>query len=213
MSRPEDLIATGPPCRIVTPRLLIRGWEPADARPLRAAIDRSDSHLRPWIPWMAQEPRSLADTLKWLRLQRANFDLGRDFRYAIYDREERSLLGETGLYPRVGVGAREIGYWIGVDHTGHGYAREAAAAMVKLAFEFETMRRVEIHCAVENAASQAVPRQLGFTLEATLPGRYQDSEGAWHDMAIWTLWADDYPSSPAAELVLDAYDQLGDRKR
>ncbi|MEE8463171.1 MAG: N-acetyltransferase, partial [Gammaproteobacteria bacterium] len=48
--------------RIETDQLLIRCWSPADAPVLRAALDESDQHLRPWIPWMKDEPKSLDET-------------------------------------------------------------------------------------------------------------------------------------------------------
>lgn len=57
--------------RIETDRLLIRCWSPADAPVLRAAIDESDQHLRPWIPWMKDEPKTLDETASGLRIKRA----------------------------------------------------------------------------------------------------------------------------------------------
>ena len=57
--------------RIETDRLLIRCWSPADAPVLRAALDESDQHLRPWIPWMKDEPKSLDETAAGLRIKRA----------------------------------------------------------------------------------------------------------------------------------------------
>lgn len=200
-----------PAYRLETERLVIRCWAPDDAPRLRVALDELDAHLRPWIPWMRGEPRTLAQTTARLRGYRAQFDLDRDYRYAVLDPSEAELIGETGLYTRAGPGAREIGYWTHARHAGQGYAREASAAMVRVAFDVDGVDRVEIHCAPGNAASASVPRKLGFTHEATLARRIEDSEGSVHDVMIWTLLSRDYPRSPAREQRVAAFDCLGSR--
>jgi RimJ/RimL family protein N-acetyltransferase len=103
-----------------------------------------------------------------LRRMRSNFDLNVDFVYGIFSHQGNQLLGGTGLHPRLGAGALEIGYWIHKDHVNQGYATEATAALTKIAFEIHKVDRVEIHCSVENIRSAAVPRKLGYFCEATL---------------------------------------------
>lgn len=201
----------GPAYRVETRRLVIRCWTPEDAPKLRRAIDELDSHLRPWIPWMRSEPQSLDQTVARLRSYRASFDLDRDYRYAVFDEAEAELIGETGLYTRAGVGAREIGYWTHLRHGGQGFAVEAAAAMVRVAFEVDGVDRLEIHCARENEASARVPLRLGFTHEATLARRIEDTEGRLRDAMIWTLLRSAYAGSPASEMPTAAYGCLGER--
>lgn len=195
--------------RIETDRLLIRCWSPADAPVLRAAIDESDQHLRPWIPWMKDEPKTLDETASGLRIKRANFDLGKDFWYAVFDSDEQTLIGEIGLMTRAGPGALEVGYWINKACEGQGYATDATAAMIRVAFEIARVERIEIYCAPENEASVAIPRKMGFLHEATLARRYNDSEGGVHDMMVWTLFADACADSPAGHQGLKAFDCLG----
>ena len=47
------------PDRIDTERLVLRRWRPADAPLLKAAVDASLTHLRPWTPWAVAEPTPL----------------------------------------------------------------------------------------------------------------------------------------------------------
>ena len=54
----------GPAYQFETGRLLGRCWTPADAPAYRAAIDDNDQHLRPYIPWMREEPKPLEATLE-----------------------------------------------------------------------------------------------------------------------------------------------------
>ena len=195
--------------RIATERLVIRCWRPQDAALRRAALDESDSYLRPWIPFMRLEPRSLAETAADLRLQRANFDRDIEYRYGIFSPDEQSLIGETGLYPRAGEQARELGYGIGEPDAGRGFATEAAAAMVRVGFEVSGVRRLELLCSPDNPPSAAVARKLGFAHEATLRERFADTEGEWRDSMVWTLFAEQYPASPSAGFAVSASDCLG----
>ena len=195
--------------RVETDRLVLRCWSPEDAPALRAALDACDAHLRPMIPFMKDEPRSLQQTAQWLRGHRAAFDLGQMYRYAVYDLTEQSLLGENMLLARVGPGGLEIGYWTHKDTIGKGIATEASSAMIRVAFEIEKVKRVEIMCAPQNLASASIPARLGFTHEATLKKRALDSEGGIQDLMVWSLFSEDFPSSPAANIAFRAFDCLG----
>lgn len=192
--------------RIETDRLLIRCWSPEDAPRLRALIDASDQHLRPYIPWMADEPAPLANTAARLREYRARFDRDEDFRYAVLDKQGLTLLGEAGLYPRIGADALEIGYLMGASHLRQGYATEAAMAMVRAAFEIARVNRVEIHCDPGNEPSIGIPEKLGFTHEATLGRRLKLPSGDYADLMIWSLFAETYPATLSSNLVMRAYD-------
>ncbi len=201
---------SGPAYRIVTPQLVIRCYTPADAVMLQNAISESLEHLLPWMPWAANEPEDLQVRVEHLRQFRAQFDLDQNFVYGIFNSQENRLLGSTGLHPRIGPNALEIGYWIHKDFVNHGYATEASAALTKVAFKLQHVGRLEIHCAVENIASAAVPRKLGYYHEATLRGR-GFAHGKVADQMVWSLFAEDYPSSPAASLEIAAYDAAGRR--
>jgi RimJ/RimL family protein N-acetyltransferase len=195
--------------RIETERLVLRCWSPMDAPRLRATLDANDQHLRPMIPFMKDEPKSLEQTAQWLRGLRALFDLGQNYRYAVFDKHESRLLGENMLLTRPGPGALEIGYWTDKDVLGKGFAAEATCALIRVAFEIEDVDRVEIICAPENKASAAIPAKLGFTHEATLKQRARDSEGGIRDLMVWSLFSDQYPKSVAARLACQPFDCIG----
>jgi RimJ/RimL family protein N-acetyltransferase len=146
-----------------------------------------------------------------LRTFRGMFDRGEDFVYGIFDGAEQRVLGGSGLHPRVGDGAREIGYWIAADAVRRGYCTEATAAIVRTGFEVERLHRIEIHCDPANEASAAVPRKLGFTHEATLRDRLRTAEGEWRDAMIWTLLAADYAGTPSASARVSSYGADGVR--
>lgn len=202
---------TTPPYRIVTPRLVIRCYNPGDAEALEAAIHASLDHLKPWMPWAHAEPEDFEAKVQRLRAFRGKFDLDQDYIYGIFAADEARLIGGTGLHPRIGPDALEIGYWIHVDEAGKGFATESTAALTRVAFEVAGVRRVEIRCDPANAASLAVPRKLGYTHEATLRGRSATETGALRDSMIWSLFREDFPGTPASAAELQAFDAAGRR--
>jgi RimJ/RimL family protein N-acetyltransferase len=161
------------------------------------------------MPWAHHEPESLDAKVQRLRSFRAEFDLDRDYIYGIFDSDEIVVLGGTGLHKRIGEGAREIGYWIHQHHVGRGYATEAAAALTRVAFEVDLVRRVEIRCDPTNDRSIAVPRKLGFTHEGTLRKNSITPDGELRDTMIWSLIGGEYPRSSAAAAQIEAFGASG----
>lgn len=200
----------GPAYRLVTPHLELRAYDPSQAEALRTAIAESVRHLAPWMPWAHDEPQPIDQKIELLRKFRAHFDLGVEFGYAIFAREGGSLVGGTGLHPRAGPGALEIGYWIHVDHIGKGWATEAAGALTRAAIELHEVRRVEIRCDPANAASAAIPRKLGFRLEATLRAVTPSPQGL-RDAMVWTMLDDELAGTAAAAMPVEGYDAIGRR--
>ena len=201
----------GPAYRIHTERLILRCWNPVDAPLLKAAIDASLDHLRPWMPWAANEPETIEEKAARLRHFRGDFDLDRDFFYGIFDRDETEVLGATGLHTRAGESALEIGYWIHAGYINQGLATETAAALTKVAFEINEVHRVEIHCDPSNTRSARVASKLGYVQEAILRQRQQTAEGNLRDTMIWTMLAEEYAASVVSEIEIEAFDVIGER--
>jgi RimJ/RimL family protein N-acetyltransferase len=200
-----------PAYRIRTRRLIVRCWDPSDAALLKAAIDASLEHLRPWMAWAEDEAESLQAKIQRLRRFRGSFDLDEDFTYGVFSRDEKQVLGASGLHTRAGERAREIGYWIHAEHINQGLAAEVAAVLTRVAFEVDKVARVEIHCDPRNVWSAAVPRKLGFVHEATLRQRTTCSDGERRDSMIWTLLAEEYETSRLKRAEIEAYDVIGRR--
>jgi len=194
--------------RIETERLVIRCYEPGDAPKLHEAITRSLDHLRPWLPWVQQEPKTLDARAGLIRLFRGQFDMGLDYAFGIFDPTEKTLIGSTGLHPRIGKNAREIGYWIDVGHIGNGYATEAVSALVKTGFAIEGLSRIEIRCAPENTRSQHVPEKLGFRMENIVKRMLYEN---MVETMIWSMTKKDYAASPIRHREIKAFDLTGSR--
>ena len=206
---PQENTTIPPPYRIETERTVMRCPEPGDAKLLQEAITASLENLRQWMPWAASEPETVADKAQRLRGFRGKFDLDEEYMYVIFTPDESKVIGCTGLHPRVGPNAFEIGYWVHSDHVNQGIATEIAGALVKVAFEICAVDRVEIHCDPRNLSSARVPEKLNFTHEATLKQRLTDTQGAPRDEMIWSIFADCFENSPSKQTAIKAFDVLG----
>ncbi len=145
------------PDTLRTERLTLRRWRVEDAGALRAAIDASDAHLRPFIPWMRDEPRTLEQTRERVAGFIVEYDAGVTFQWAVWRGEV--LVGEVMLMTRAGPDALDVEP---VAHTGRGYMREAVRALVALSDAVDNPR-LEAWCAVTNSRSSAVVEALGFS--------------------------------------------------
>jgi RimJ/RimL family protein N-acetyltransferase len=202
-----------PPYRIETERLVVRCWEPRDAPLLKEAVDSSLEHLRAWLPWAHEDPQPLDAKVELLRGFRGRFDLGQDFVYGIFSRDESEALGGTGLHTRRGEGIFEIGYWIRASRAGEGLGTEATAALARAAFELCDVARIEIRVDPENSASIAIPRKLGFVEEGTLRRSAHGRDGTplQADALVFALLRDELAGSRSAGVELQAFDAAGER--
>lgn len=197
-----------PAYRIETDRLVVRCYQPSDARLLAESVTESLEHLKPFLPWAYNEPEPFEEKEKRVVRFRGMFDLQQDYIYGIFNPEETKLLGGTGLHTRLGERQLEIGYWIHKDYINKGLATEVASALVQVAFEIIHLHRVEIHCDPDNLASASIPRKLGFTHEGTLRAN-SPSLDRWCDSMIWGLLETEYPNSPASKIKIKVFDANG----
>jgi RimJ/RimL family protein N-acetyltransferase len=174
------------PERIEGANIILRRWTPADAPLLLAAISASLPALRQWTPWVIPDPLEVSVLEERLAKFHAQFDASESFIYGIFDARETSVLGQAGLYARIGPGALEVGYFLRSDATGRGIATQATRLLIDVAFRFCEVTRVEARCEPGNHASIAIPRRLGFTLREVL--EKGDALGA-HPLEIWEMFS------------------------
>jgi RimJ/RimL family protein N-acetyltransferase len=198
---------SGPAYRIETQRTRLRCLMPADVTRLGTAIAQSLAHLTPWMDWARHEPVSDAQRLEWLRTSRGHFDLGSDYTYGIFDADERVLIGAAGLKLSTSVDERELGYWLHVDHIGKGLAIEVALALVRVAFDIESVACIDVRVQPDNHRSARVAQKLGCEGPLLDPLSQPTPEGK-RDMHVYTLTRVAYATSPARTAVITAYDVL-----
>ena len=155
------------PERIEHPRFVLRCRDEADAPRFREVIDRNLDHLRRFMPWARDEPRSLESLAARIRDARDKFVRGEEWQFGIFTPDETRVLGAIGLHRGAAPGTMEIGFWLCRSAEGQGIATEATRLLTNLALASLGAARVEIRCDVLNERSAAVPRRLGYDLEDT----------------------------------------------
>ena len=86
----------------------------------------------------------------------------------------------------------EIGWVIAPEHTGRGYATEAAAELLRFCFEELGVRRVIAQCFADNVASWKVMERLGMRREVHTRQESLHRSGRWLDGYSYAILADEW---------------------
>jgi RimJ/RimL family protein N-acetyltransferase len=105
--------------------------------------------------------------------------------WAVVDEDGRFL--GTGMLPVIDAvsSTAEIGYVVAPGVRGRGVATAALGLLTDRALELG-MERIELHIAVENAASQTVAARCGYQLEGVHRSEYW-KPGLRADTQVWSL--------------------------
>jgi ribosomal-protein-serine acetyltransferase len=162
--------------------IVLRRWLPSDAEPLAQAVAESAEHLRPWMPWISQEPLDLEARRALIERWGQEWAAGGDLYQGIFSHGQ--IVGGCGLHRRIGPGGLEIGYWIHFAFTRRGLATVSARLLTDAAFTVRGIERVEIHHDRANQASAGIPSKLGFAFVGEVP----DEVSAPGELGLEWLW-------------------------
>lgn len=158
---------------IETKRLILRDFSFDDVpRIARYAGEPAVSRMLALVPCPYTEAHGSAFVGDVL----ASNALGDGLALAIARRKEPGALIGTISFTREGPSA-EIGWWLGRPYWGKGFATEAVAAMVAVAFRDPTLTTLVAGAFAENAASLRVQEKLGF-VRTGLGERHSAARGA-----------------------------------
>lgn len=182
---PPDL----PPLQlpVLTPRLRLRTHRRDDAEALlgiysqpavaRYLLDEA------WTPTLAAE--KTAERLTCTGLDTSTASL------ALIIECDTEVIGDVTLWQTGGTRATaEIGWVLDPAHSGRGYASEAVAAVLAVAFDHYRLHRVSAQMDARNTASARLARRVGMIAEAHLRQDWW-SKGEWTDTLIFGMLADD----------------------
>ena len=144
---------------IETPRLRLRCVRQDDAARVSAMMTPAVSR------WVATWPVPFTPEMASERIAAARdaAAVGTTLPFAVERRSDGALLGWIGVHRGATAGRRGmLGYWLGEEHQGQGYMREAAPAAVVAGFDLLGLGVVEAAAQPENAASLAVLRTCGM---------------------------------------------------
>ena len=157
------------PLPLATERLLIRPFRDDDATALHEVFGSPE--VMKWTPSppskdVAETAERLARTMAFTARQPAGFGL-----WALELKGSNEFLGQVGLFPVEGKGPEvEVAYELAPRVWGHGYATEAARALIDYGFREMQLQRVVALILPANTRSRNVASKCAMTVEG--PGRF-----------------------------------------
>jgi len=124
----------------------------------------SDPEVARYADWPLDT--EIGPNLDRLRQRAELWDSGAEYYWIIMLASDDRAIGAVST--RVARHAADVGYLLDRRHWGHGYATEAARAIVEWAFSKPSIRRVWATCDTENVASARVLEKAGLQREGTL---------------------------------------------
>jgi RimJ/RimL family protein N-acetyltransferase len=172
-----------------TARLLLGSFSFSDAAELQrlaGAREIADTTLA--IP----HPYRMDDALAWIEQQNNPARDDGTANFAIRLGASGGLIGCIGLrdIDRQHQQA-ELGFWIGVEWWGQGYAREAARAVLQFGFETLQLNRICAHHMARNPASGRVLQAVGMQREGVLRQGVQ-KWGVYEDVVLYAVLRDEW---------------------
>ena len=152
-----------------TERLVIRPYRDDDATALHEVFGSPE--VMRWTPSapskdVEETTQRLARTMAFTLRQPPGLGL-----WALELKTSSEFLGQVGVFPVEGKGPDvEVAYELAPRVWGHGYATEAARALVEYGFGELGLRRIVALILPDNARSRNVASKCGMALEG--PGRF-----------------------------------------
>jgi RimJ/RimL family protein N-acetyltransferase len=157
------------PLPLETERLVIRPYRDGDAAGLHDVFGSPE--VMRWTPSppskdVAETAQRLARTMAFTERQPPGLGL-----WALDLRASGEFLGQVGLFPVEGKGPDvEVAYELAPRAWGHGYATEAARALIDYGFAEMGLARIVALILADNTRSRRVAEKCAMTLEG--PGRF-----------------------------------------
>jgi [ribosomal protein S5]-alanine N-acetyltransferase len=171
-----------------TERLVLRPLIAADAPAVAALAGRreiADTTIS--IPHPCSEERAV----EWIAIHTVRSG-GKAVVFAITLKQCGSLIGSMGLRDiDTEHSQAEMGFWIGLDWWGQGYATEAGRTVLRFAFEHLNLNRVHAHHMVRNPASGRVLERIGMRREGVLRQRVR-KWGVFEDVVVMAILREDW---------------------
>ena len=170
-----------------TERLALRPFVVADAPDVqRLAGAREIAEGTLTIP----HPYPAGGAAMWIGTHAEGWASGARANFAIVERASGKFVGAIGVVITPEHSHAELGYWIGVESWGHGFATEAARAIVAFAFDTLGLHRVEARHFIRNPASGRVMQKIGMRHEGVNREAVRRFD-RFEDLAVYAILATD----------------------
>ena len=170
----------------ILPDIYLQEIRIEDAAAIYHAIDTHRDYLRTWLPFV-DNMRTTADEEAFLRqVLSAPAELNEPI-FGIWN-QQHEICGLIGFHFSDFDNHRtELGYWLLPEYQHRGIITESVRKLCLWAVQEKEIKRIQIRCAVGNAASNAVPVRLGFIHEGTERCGELLASGEYTDIHIYSI--------------------------
>lgn len=156
---------TKPDLPIETERLVLRAFRKSDLDEVAAYLALPE--VQRYLDWKARDKEEAKSALDSMIREQRMHRPGDAISLAIVRKGDDRLIGHISLrWVDATAGQAEIRFIVSPDARHHGYAREAARAVLDLGFDGLGMHRVFARCSARNESSAKLLKRLGMRLEA-----------------------------------------------
>ena len=175
--------------KLETERLILRDFVKDDWQ--RVLEYQSDPLYLRYYEWTERTPEAAQEFVGWF-LDHQVQEPRIKYQLAVVLKSNNQLIGNCGIrMDKTDTLEANIGYELDPKHWNHGYATEAAHAIVDFGFNKFGLHRVWSWCVADNLGSAHVLEKLGMRLE----GRLRENEyykGRWWDTLMYAILADEW---------------------
>ena len=169
---------------LATKRLILREFQENDW-PDVLAYQTNPLYLR-YYDWAERTPEDAQKFVQMFIAQQQEHPRTK-FQLALVLKSNNQLVGNCGIrMESADAHEADIGFELALQYWGHGYATEAARAMLHFGFTELGLHRIWARCIADNVGSIRVLEKLGMQLE----GRLREKEhfkGQWWDRLIFAI--------------------------
>ncbi|HEX9839982.1 MAG TPA: GNAT family protein [Anaerolineales bacterium] len=175
--------------KLETERLLLRDFVKDDWQ--RVLEYQSNPLYLRYYEWTERTPEAVQEFVGWF-LNHQSQEPRIKFQLAVVLKSSNQLIGNCGVrMNEANALEADIGYELDPKQWNHGYATEAAHAIVDFGFSRFDVHRIWSWCVADNIGSAHVLEKLGMRLE----GRLRENEyykGRWWDTLMYAILADEW---------------------
>ena len=152
-----------------TNRLFLRPFNENDVDAVFAIRKNADV-----MRYIREPQTSRSEAENWINFVSSRWENEKIGLGAVIEKSSNQLIGWCGLWRLTETNETEIGYALGKDFWGKGYAVEAAEVYLNYGFETLNLKEIVAVARPENSASRRVMERIGMTYDYT--GRFYECD-------------------------------------
>ncbi|MFS0880202.1 GNAT family N-acetyltransferase [Metabacillus niabensis] len=169
-----------------TERLILQPFKEEDATRIRDLAN--DKELADIIG--LPHPYETKHAMEWISIQPKQMNEGDEYPLKIVSKELNEIIGTITLRVDKHHNKGELGYWLGKDYWGKGFATEAVKKIIEFGFNL-SLNKICASAITRNIASKKVLKKAGLQKEGTLR-QNKRLQNTYEDVDVYGLLQNEY---------------------